>query len=199
MKIRFAKDFLIPAPAGDVMLAEQFYKGQFGVSIAARANPGHDGGSFCLGKDVRHGRIPKKAPPDFAAGDFRRGWDFLSGRRGRTIEHRTDKVLRHQVRRLPRAAMLRRRNAAGRGASRCWYLQSRRDAVRGKDRRWMTMHGRSPLSTCFPMAVQVQSAGGWRRYWPSPECNKMFSFVPGYQVASGTPGQNQTSSTFTVS
>ena len=41
-KIRFAENILIPPPAGDSILAKQFYQGEFGVLIALPANTGHD-------------------------------------------------------------------------------------------------------------------------------------------------------------
>jgi hypothetical protein len=75
-KIGLAEDFLMPAPAGDVVLAQQFHQCKLGVFIAMPAYTGHDGGAFRLGKNVRHGRIPTKAPPVHAAGGFRQAWDF---------------------------------------------------------------------------------------------------------------------------
>jgi hypothetical protein len=54
-KIRLAKNILMPTPARDAVLAEQPYKGEFGIFIAARTNARHDIRSFCFGEDIGHG------------------------------------------------------------------------------------------------------------------------------------------------
>ena len=62
-KIRFAENFLIPSPAGDAVLAQEFHKCQLGVLVAAPADTRHDSGSFGLGKDVEHGLEQFTLPP----------------------------------------------------------------------------------------------------------------------------------------
>ncbi len=83
-KIRLAEYILVSAPAGDVVQAKQPHQGKLRVLIAVPANSGHDSGAFCLGKDIRHGRIPTRARPTHTAAGSLLAWGDLSGRRGRT-------------------------------------------------------------------------------------------------------------------
>ena len=54
-EIRFAEHGLIAPPAGDAVASHQFGQREFGLFIAAPANPRHDFGTFLFGEDVRHG------------------------------------------------------------------------------------------------------------------------------------------------
>lgn len=45
-KIRLAKDFLIPPPAGDSVASKEPYQGEFRILVAASANPRHDIGTL---------------------------------------------------------------------------------------------------------------------------------------------------------
>jgi len=53
-KIRFAENILIPAPAGDVVPAEQCYQREFGVFVSLPANPGHNSRTLFFGENISH-------------------------------------------------------------------------------------------------------------------------------------------------
>ena len=53
-KVRFSKMLLAATPASDAMRPDKFCKGKFGSLVAMAANAGHDLGTLCLGKNVRH-------------------------------------------------------------------------------------------------------------------------------------------------
>lgn len=59
-EVGLAKDGLMTAPAGDVVLTEQLYQGELGILIATAADARHDLGSLGLGEDVGHGTKEKQ-------------------------------------------------------------------------------------------------------------------------------------------
>jgi hypothetical protein len=53
-EVGLSKVCLMPAPAGNAMLAENFSQDQFGIFVSMPANPGHHFGAFRFREDVRH-------------------------------------------------------------------------------------------------------------------------------------------------
>ena len=53
-EIRFAKNPLIPLPAGDVMCPEKFCQRQFCITVTMSANPRHYFRPLCFSENVGH-------------------------------------------------------------------------------------------------------------------------------------------------
>jgi len=184
-KIRFAEDFLIPPPSGDLIAPEKLCERYFRGLVATPTNQAHHFRTLRFGEDIRHAKVLRNLRPARDAAPFPPPCAETSGRKVLTIAHRSDTIPRPPVRPRLRDATLRLRSVSTRAASHFRRLQIRP----GAGREINTQHS-TKLAQNFPRVVlrvvgSKPAAIRGQRFAGSSECRWNFSYasaLPGFQT-----------------
>lgn len=95
-KIRLAENRTMATPAGDVIRSKNFRQRDFRGLVAASANLRHHHSALGFGENVSHATVHHVGRQGQNAARFHPVRACASGRRGRTIEHRSNIIPRRQ-------------------------------------------------------------------------------------------------------